>query len=155
MPVSSTQITVAQLIAEDIPTIQGLPNTPVAGTDEDTIYHLTAFVMRVKLSTDDCDIHMEVADTPDPAAPRIIVEVPPTLASVQNLVARLLGRATIPTGGKTYTATSAVRLFFMGYGFFDVSHLTNDGNKAGHNHGTAHVATILELHPVFAVMRGD
>jgi hypothetical protein len=50
--------------------IQGKPNTPVAGTDEDTIYNLTAYVMLVKLSTDDCDIHMEVAGTTDPSAPR-------------------------------------------------------------------------------------
>jgi hypothetical protein len=32
--------------------------------------------------------------------------------------------------------------------------MTNDRNKAGHNHGTAKVATILELHPVFAVTKG-
>jgi hypothetical protein len=75
-PVTSTRITVAQLIAEDIPAIQGKPNAPVPSTDEDTIYNLTAFVMLVKLSTDDCDIHMEVADTADPSALRIIVEVP-------------------------------------------------------------------------------
>jgi hypothetical protein len=43
---------------------------PVAGTDEDTIYNLTAFLKLVKLSIDDCDIHMEVADTTDPSAPR-------------------------------------------------------------------------------------
>jgi hypothetical protein len=84
---------------------------------------------------------MEVAETADPSAPRLIVEVPAKQAGVQNLVAKLLTLTKIPTGGKTYTVTTAVRLFFMGYGFFDASHKTLDGNKAGDNHGTAKVAT--------------
>ena len=102
------------------PRFRACPTPQFQAPTSDTIYNLTAFVMLVKLSTDGCDIHMEVADTADPSAPRVIVEVPAKQASVQNLVAKLLNLTKIPTGGKTYTATTAVRLFFMGYGFFDV-----------------------------------
>jgi hypothetical protein len=48
---------------------------------------------------------------------------------------------------------TAPQLHFQGYGFFDLSHRVKSGAKQGHAHGSAHVATLLEIHPVWGIVR--
>jgi hypothetical protein len=163
--VHAREITVAGLIAEDLPAVTGLPNTSLAGTDAENLYAWTAFVMLVKRGSEDCDIHMEVADTADPSAPRVIVEVPPTFPPDQARMAKLLGLKTISASGKKFTAANAKQLHFLGYGFFDLPHHASGGDKTGESHGSFHTVTkngkktsiyndktILELRPTFGIL---
>jgi hypothetical protein len=163
-PISPITITVAKLIAMTVPSVTGTPNHVLTGTPEENVYSLNAYVMLIKRSPDDCDIHLEVSDTPDPKAPRVIVEIPPTLPAEQQHVVAFLGLTDVSTNGKTFTVTTAVRLHFVGDGFFDLSHAATSGVKEGQGHGSYttkttggvakrvyNVRTILELHPVFGV----
>lgn len=166
-PVAATPITVAQLIAITVPARADAPDSPIDDNGvEHTIYSLSAYVMYAKRSADDCDIHLEVADVPNPIASRVIVEIPPTLPDVQDAVVAYLGIGTLPFAGLSFHTHNAVRLHFLGFGFFDLSHAAEDDGKAGQGHGTYrsrvvhqrkvrayNVKTILELHPAFAVGR--
>jgi hypothetical protein len=148
--VSTQATTVAEMIAEDIPTVTGLPNSEIPNSDEQTVYALTGYVMLAKHAPDDCDIHLEIADTADTTAPRVIVEIPARLPHVQSQLIALLS---LKKGTKTFTDATAPQLHFQGYGFFDLSHRVKTGAKQGHNHGSAHVATLFELHPVWGIIR--
>lgn len=153
--VHAVTVTVADLIARDIPHRTDHPDTVLMGTDEETVFSLYAYVLLAKCSGDDGDIHLEVADTPRATAPRVVVEIPRRLLTEQGTAAELLGKAKIGTTPIPFSATTAVRLHFMGYGFFDLSHAAKDFRKAGNgSHGSAKVKTILELHPVFGVGKG-
>lgn len=148
--VTTQAMTVADVIAEDIPTVSGLPDTEIPTSDEQTVFAVTGFVMLAKRAPDDCDIHMEIADTPSTTAPRIIVEIPPTLPDVQTQLITMLA---LKKGTKTFTNTTAPQLHFQGYGFFDLSHRVKSGAKKGHAHGSVHVATLLEIHPLWGIVR--
>lgn len=57
---------------------------------------------------------MEIADRPSTVAPRVIVEVPPTLPDVQAQIITMLA---LKKGTKTFTKATAPQLHFQGYGF--------------------------------------
>jgi hypothetical protein len=148
--VTTQATTVADMIAEDVPTVAGLPDTEISNSDEQTVFALTGYVMLAKRAPDDCDIHMEIADKPSTTAPRVVVEVPPTLPDVQS---QLIAMLALKKGTKTFTKATAPQLHFQGYGFFDLSHRATSGGKKGHNHGSARVATLLEIHPLWGIVR--
>ncbi len=79
----------------------------------------------------------------------LIIEVPPTLPNVQAQIISLLA---LENGIKTFTKTTAKQLHFQGYGFFDLAHRVASGTK-GHAHGSAHVTTLPQIHPVWSVVR--
>jgi len=164
-PVAITRITVEQLIAIALPDRSDTPDIPIDENGvEHSIYSLSAYVLYAKRSADDCDIHLEVADVPNPLASRVIVEIPQAMGDVQDAVVAYLGIGALPYAGVSFHTNNAVRLHFLGYGFYDLSHAADDDGKAGQGHGTYrrrtthnrkvrtyNVKTILELHPVFAV----
>src|SRR5205085_11905139 len=70
-----TEITVAQILGWALgpdPT----DTTPRTG-QELTLYHIAnAYLQNARLISFDCDVHMEISDTPSKTAARVIVETP-------------------------------------------------------------------------------
>lgn len=150
--------------------LKGYPDETIPGTAEETVFELTGYVVLAKLAPDDCDIHMEVAESPSMTARRVIVEVPPTLAAEQQQVLTLLGVDRLGTKTNPFPLAQIEKnhFTFEGYGFFDLSHHAAGGAKEGQSHGSYHIVTkagkkvriwnvktILELHPVFSMIKGQ
>src|SRR5437870_11313959 len=51
---------------------------------EPKLYTVSGFVRKIKLSDDDCDLHLELADSGSPGAPRVIVEIPSAQSALQK-----------------------------------------------------------------------
>ena len=125
---------------------------------EKKLYKLTGYIMLTKISPDDCDIHMEIASSPDTSADRIIAEVPNTneYCGVQkqifDAVKAKLNKKLGTTGRRFDSSTGFIKLTVTGYAFFDQSHYSYSNPKKGHGHGSSHVATIWEIHPVVRVV---
>jgi hypothetical protein len=104
------------------------------------MFHITrAYMHFVWLVGSDCDIHVEIADSPDPNAPRAIVETP--IDSVfcparSNLRQALSGRG-VPINMNGYDLPTPVPVEVLGLAFQDYNH----------PRGTTHVATVWEIHP--------
>lgn len=139
------KITAAQLKQINADSALVLPN-------ENQVISITGYLRILKLSADDCDLHMEIAADKNPVSNRIIAEIPNTaeycplrqqvfdeLSSQYNLTEKKLYKF----GTKQLKALPKVTVY--GYVFFD------NGHPTGHNHGSIYVKTIWEVHPVFKV----
>ena len=105
---------------------------------------------KIKLSDDDCDLHLEIADSGSPGAPRVIVEIPSAQAAVQK---KAIGMFNLTTDAHShvYNGDKAKRITVTGYAFIDLSHQCAEFPKAGCQHGGDQVQTLWEIHPVLAV----
>ncbi len=105
---------------------------------------IIGYILLTKLSPDDCDYHMEVAETNSGHHNRMICEIPNTqeYCSLRAEYMKLLGLRTLDKK-ITYTRKNARKVIITGYPFFDVSHA---GPK--HRSGSKDVATSWEIHPV-------
>ena len=98
---------------------------------EKKLYKLTGYIMLSKISPDDCDIHMEIASSPDTAADRIIAEIPNTseYCSVQtqifDAVKAKLNKKLRTSARKFDPSTGFIKLTITGYAFFDQSHYSD------------------------------
>jgi hypothetical protein len=120
--------------------------TPRTGR-ELTLYHIaTAYWQNARLISFDCDIHLEISNTPDKAAPRVIVETPIDPEYCDNRKAlqhacsahhhfqlRHIGQSAIGQG----KLPQALPVSVVGLAFRDFEH----------NRGADEVGTPWELHP--------
>ena len=138
---AATDITVATMLT--------WPQTPVPTTDtprtgrELKMFHIAqAFVQLTYEVQSDCDIHMEISDSADKAAPRVIVETPGDseyCPARQNFQTQMEAHGF--TLGTLFTAAEVpqpVAVDILGLAFLDEPH-------AGR--GSGQVGTIWELHP--------
>ena len=120
-------------------------STPRTG-QELTLYHVaTAYLQNARLISFDCDVHLEISDTPDKNAPRVIVETPIDSEYCDNRKA--LQQALAKHGfhlryvDNPDVAQSelpqALPASVLGLAFRDFEH----------NRGSADVGTPWELHP--------
>ncbi len=118
---------------------------------EDQIVTVTGWVRLVKISPDDCDIHVQLGRFPDKHVPQIIVEIPATEPAVRQALAAKLG-VDIPKPGRTlfFDGPKAVQVSVIGPAFDDSSHWTSKHPKTGNKHGSG-VSTLWEIHPVWDV----
>lgn len=98
-----------------------------------------AWLHFVWLVSGDCDIHMEISDSADPNAPRMIVETPVDseyCPARQNLQNQLTSHGvTISTAGVELSTPLPVDVLGLAFQDYD------------HQRGTSHVATPWEIHP--------
>jgi len=123
-----------------------LPATAPRAGRELQVFHIGhAFLQAVRVEHSDCDIHMEIADTADKLAPRVIVETPVDseyCTARQGIQLQLsqhgvfIGRE--PVGSPPQEISPAIPADVVGLAFEDNPHL---------NRGSAQVVTIWELHP--------
>jgi hypothetical protein len=116
------------------------------------VYQVTAYVRLAKLSPDDCDLHVQLADSPDGDGDQVIVEIPPNQTAARAALERAIGQH-ITTKPLTFDGDDAPRITVLGFAFLDLAHANkiDHWTKKGHGHGTEKVATLWELHPVFRV----
>jgi hypothetical protein len=132
--VKPTLVTVTDMLNWDIPkNARGEMSDP----RETQVFTVEGYVIHAKLAPDDCDVHMEIAATNDDKAPRIIVEIPNDkgFEEAQKLAVNSQGK----------------KVQLTGYPFWDSAHWSKADPKKGHNHGSAQVGTLWELHPAWKV----
>lgn len=120
-------------------------STPRTGR-ELTLYQIaTAYLQNARLISFDCDVHLEISDTPDKNAPRVIVETPIDSEYCDNRKA--LQQALAKHGFQLrYVDNSAVAQSELPQAL-PVSVLGLAFRDFEHNRGSAEVGTPWELHP--------
>jgi hypothetical protein len=110
-------------------------------------------VQLAKIEGNDCDVHLEISERgAGKSADRMIVEIPadagfnvPRKALLDALHVDLVEL------GK-HEPDPPVKVTVTGYGFWDGAHYSPTNPKVGHEHGSANVKNLWELHPVFKLV---
>ncbi len=119
-----------------------LPNgTPRSGRELQLFEIKTAYVQAVRIVFVDCDLHVEISDSPDKNAPRVIVETPidSEYCMARQSTQQALALHKYYLGGHDpIELNPALPADVVGLAFEDFNH---------NNRGSAFVATIWEIHP--------
>lgn len=123
------------------PQDKNLPSDAPRTGRELQVFHIGhAFLQHVSINNGDCDIHLEISGTADKNAPRIITETP---VDDEYCSARMNIQSQLKQHGFTLDShhggelPQALPTEVMGLAFEDFEH----------NRGSAHVATVWEVHP--------
>jgi hypothetical protein len=117
-----------------------LPDAPRTGR-ELVVFHLAqAFLQNAQVNGADCDVDLEISQTADRNAPRVIVETPVNgeyCSARQNIQSQLAqhGFRLNPNNGGELPQALPVEVRGMAFEDFD------------HNRGSGQVTTLWELHP--------
>jgi hypothetical protein len=117
-----------------------LPDAPRTGRELLVFHVAQAFLQNVSVNGEDCDVDLEISQTADRNAPRVIVETPvdrefcSARKSIQSQLAKRGFRLDAQHGGELPQALPA-EIVGMAFEDFD------------HNRGSGQVATLWELHP--------
>jgi hypothetical protein len=117
---------------------------------EPRLYAVTGFVRKIKLSDDDCDLHLELADSGAPGAPRVIVEIPAAQSALQKKAVGMFNLSE-DVQSHVYNDDKVKRITVTGYAFLDLSHQCAAFPKAGCQRGSDRVRTLWEIHPVLTL----
>lgn len=116
------------------------PDAPRTGR-ELQVYHIAqSYLQNASVNSEDCDVHLEISETPDKSAPRVVVETPvdseycSARLKVQSMLSQHGFRLDTQHGGEL---PQPIRVEVIGLAFEDFEH----------NRGSAQVATVWELHP--------
>jgi hypothetical protein len=126
-------------------------NNPI-DPKESQVFSVEGDLWRVAVEANDCDLHLELsAPGAGPAADRIIVEISqdPPYAATRRALLRHLAANHITIGGPVLT--KPLRVHVTGFAFYDAFHFYSADPQRGHDHGTAFVGTLWEIHPVWQV----
>lgn len=134
------EVTVAEILAwpQGLPVLP--PDAPRSGRELQLFHVAHAFLQNASVNGADCDVHMEISDTPDPTAPRVVVETP---VDSEYCSARKNIQTQLSQHGFTLDAThggdlpQAIPADITGLAFEDFEH----------NRGSTEVSTLWELHP--------
>jgi hypothetical protein len=117
-----------------------LPDAPRTGRELQVFHVAQAFLQNVSVNGADCDVDLEISQTADRNAPRVIVETPvdsefcSARQNIQSQLAKHGFRLDAQHGGEL---PQALPTQILGMAFEDFDH----------NRGSAQVATLWELHP--------
>jgi hypothetical protein len=121
------------------------PDAPRTGR-ELLVFHIAdAFLQEASVNAADCDVHFEISQTADKAAPRVILETPvdseycSARQATQSALAKHGFKLDSQHGGELPQALP-VQVLGMAFEDFD------------HNRGSAQVGTIWELHPAIVTI---
>ena len=126
-------------------------NSPI-DPKESEAFTVEGDLWRVVVEANDCDLHLELsAPGAGVATDRVIVEVPQVAAyaAVRQAFLTELARRGATVGGPALQRP--VRLRVTGFAFYDGFHFSNGDPQRGHEHGSAFVGTLWEIHPVWRV----
>jgi hypothetical protein len=116
------------------------PDAPRTGRELSVFHVARAFVQNASLNPKDCDIHIEISQTADKNARRVVVEIPidsgycPARKNIQSQLAQRGFQLDAQHGGELPQALPAE---ILGMAFEDFEH----------DRGSPQVATVWELHP--------
>ncbi len=116
------------------------PDAPRTGRELQLFQISNAYVQLVWLVGTDCDIHMEIADTPSKTAPRVIIETPvdSEYCMARELIVSQLAAHGITLTNSRQELNPPLPATITGLAFEDLPHTTR---------GTSLVQTLWELHP--------
>jgi hypothetical protein len=123
----------------------GVLDPPRTGVELQVFHIAQAFVQEANVNSVDCDVHLEISQTADKKARRIIVETPVDseyCSARQNLQAQMAQhgfKLDAQNGGELPQGLPAD---VVGLAFLDFDHIA-----VGLSRGSAQVGTIWELHP--------
>jgi hypothetical protein len=148
-----TPLTVKDIVKLAVPKGKILTDAAIDAHEDETV-QVAGFVRLIKLSDDDCDLHVQLGAFADKHVPQIIAEIPPGATATRKALAEILGVKVHAPGGKPifFDGPKAVKITVTGKLFDDASHFAQDHPKTGSNHGSG-VATLWEVHPVWRVER--
>lgn len=134
------EITVTDVLGWDqnLPVLP--PDTPRSGRELQLFHVANAYLQNASVNSGDCDVHLEISQTPDRNAPRVVVETPvdseycSARQAIQSQLAKHGFQLDAQHGGELPQAIPAQ---VTGLAFEDFEH----------NRGSAQVATLWELHP--------
>ncbi len=144
--ITPIQITVATMLSW--PVARPPDGTPRSGRELQVFEIPNGYVQFVGLTPGDCDIHVEISDTPSKTAPRVIVETPGQVpidneyCSARQNLQNALAPHGVTINGKGQEVTPALPADVVGLAFQDFEH----------NRGTKYVATTWELHPAIVTL---
>ncbi|HEV2961713.1 MAG TPA: hypothetical protein VG649_07825 [Candidatus Angelobacter sp.] len=141
-------VTLPQIAANEISvgTILGWPVPAEPAFDatrqgrELQLFHIgQAFLQFAWLNIGDCDLHLEISDSQDKNAPRVIVETPfgDMFCSARRQLSQQLSARGFTLNSSSGELPTPVAVDVVGLAFQDFNH----------SRGTSHVATVWELHP--------
>ncbi len=145
--ITPIQITVATMLGWAITGPQD--GAPRSGRELQVFEVAHGYVQFVGLNPGDCDIHIEISDSADKTAPRLIVETPGQVpidneyCPARQGLQRALAAHGINIGGAGQEVTPALPADIVGLAFQDFEH----------NRGTKYVATTWELHPAIVTLQ--
>ena len=126
-------------------------NSPI-DPQENQIFSVSGDLQRVIMEDNDCDFHLEMsAPGAGPMADRIIVEVPQDAPykPVRQAILQKLAQSGISFPAPVMVKTIPIQV--TGFGFYDAFHFATADPQRGHDHGSAFVGTLWELHPIWNV----
>ena len=134
-----TEITIDTILSwpQDIIVLWDAPRT---GRELQVFHVAQAFLQNVSVNGEDCDVDLEISQTADRNAPRVIVETPvdsefcSARKNIQQQLAQHGFRLDVEHGGELPQALPAE---VLGMAFEDFEH----------NRGSGQVTTLWELHP--------
>jgi hypothetical protein len=150
-----TKTSVAEVIGWKLPAL----NDPAVKRSSDPIdprerkvFTLRGDIWIAKTEGNDCDYHVEMsAPGGSEDDPRIIVEIPRESKDVRKALIKALkdaGQGDLASHEELKISKS-VPVTVTGFGFIDGYHWSKKQPKIGNHHGSANVATLWELHPIF------
>lgn len=145
--ITPIETTVSDILAW--PQDKNIPDgTPRSGR-ELQVYHVSnVYVQWVGLNPGDCDIHVEISQTPDKNAPRVIVETPgekqvdDEYCQARKALQSQLAAHNVQINGAGTEITPALTGDVLGLAFEDFEH----------TRGTTSVATVWEIHPAIVTL---
>ncbi len=134
------EITVTDILSWDqnLPILP--PDAPRSGRELQLFHVANAYLQNASVNSGDCDVHLEISQTADRNAPRVVVETP---VDSEYCNARRAIQTQLAKHGFTLDAThggdlaQAIPVEVTGMAFEDFEH----------NRGSVQVATLWELHP--------
>lgn len=135
---TAQSITVATMLGWPVPT-QPAADAARSGRENQLFQIDHAYLQFAGENTGDCDLHLEVADTTDKNAPRVIVETPKddSYCPSRMALAAALAPSGVTLGPGSGELSPAVPVTVTGLAFEDFNH----------KRGTDKVKTVWELHP--------
>jgi hypothetical protein len=153
-----TLMTVAQIVASAPAT--GI-NSPGARTSsipidprEASVLTLKGDLWAINIEPNDCDFHLEVSEVGGSVDnDRVIVEIPqtPPFVAARNALLNKLHAAGVTLHART-KLTQPIRVQVLGFAFYDAWHFSSTDPQRGNHHGSPQVASIWEIHPVWAII---
>lgn len=142
--IAATDIMVADMLKWAVPPEPAF-DAPRQGIELQMFHIPNGFLQFAWLNPGDCDLHLEISDSPDKNAPRVIVETPHTdsFCSARRQLAQQLSAQGFIVSSGSGELPSAVPVDVLGLAFQDFNH----------QRGTAHVATVWELHPAVVTVK--
>ena len=141
---AATDITVATMLGWQVPP-QPASDAPRQGIELQMFHIANGFLQFAGLNNGDCDLHLEISDTPDKNAPRVIVETPhmDSFCSARRLLFQQLSAHGFTLSANSGELPAALPVDVLGLAFQDFNH----------TRGSVHVASVWELHPAVVTLK--